>query len=812
MSTWWQDLRYALRSTRQQPSVAILSILSMGLAIAGNLCVFGMVNAVLYRPLPFPEAERLVFVGEDPVGERASSVPGVSAANFLDWQERQTSFETLLPFRSQPMNLSSNGQVRLLSSAAVAPGFFPLLGATVAQGRLFSAEDGRPGQPRVVVSHAFWNREMGPETRLDGQTLSLGGQRVEVVGVLAPSFEFFDPTIEVWAALALVPAEASRVRRDLFALGRLRDGVSQRRAEVEMAEIGARLAREHPRVNRGLETRLVNLRHDVPEPRNRRMIWLLQAAMAFVMAIAAVNVASLLLARAEVRQREVAVRSALGAPRSRIARQLLTESLLLAAACAAVGLALGALLLEGVRIALGSALPTFFQPVLDARVVAFCLLLALVTTLLFGAAPLVRSWRWNLADSLRLGGLGHGGAGGRRWATRALVVAEIGLALVCLGTAALLLDGFEQLRQRDSLFDDADLHLLELALPEASYADDPALARVGDALAARLAGVPGVAGSAVLSGPPRASRVATAGVHALGRAPADGEPGPIATWFSVTPAFFDMADIDLLEGRGFEATDRAAAQPVVVVNRSLARRLWPEGDTPGQLTPDQHTSGRFLVFQDRERRVVGVVDDARHGLLQTDGELEALYLPWAQAPVRRPTVVVRSELDSAALLEPLRVAVGELDRDLAVSNVERQQVSVDRFFQSSRVFSVLLGGFGALALLLAALGTYGVLSYLVTTGTHEIGLRMALGADRRQISRHTVRRGLGLALLGLAFGAPGVWLATRWVRSAMLSEVRLAPGTFVAVVGLLLLVSLLASWLPARRASRLDPARALRRT
>lgn len=800
MDTLMQDVRFALRSLRKNLSITLLAGLSLALAVAGNTVVFSVVNGLLYRPLPYPEPERIVLLSEIEEGDPLDQVSATSAATWLDWRERQRSFSELAAARPTAVSLSAEGAgTERLGGVEVTPGFFPLLGASAAHGRLFTEDEAIPGNDRVaVLGRSLFEERFGGDPSVLGETLTLDGTVHTVVGVLEEGFEFLDPGFEIWLPLAIDRGELDRGERSVIGIARLAPGVEEAAAQAEMEAIAGDLAREHPESSRGFTVAVVNMRHEIPDSTNRQLFALIQGALLFVLLIACANIANLLLARARKRRREMAVRSSLGASGARLVRQLLTESLVLAGAGGGVGLALGWMGTRAVAAVMAPALPRAWMPVVDLNVVLFTLAVTVAAGLLFGLVPALQGRRLDLVGSLKDGARGAD-AGGRRWVSNGLVVAEIALSLVLLGGAAVMIQSFVELQRSDPGFETADLATFQLSLPESRYATPEARWEATRSLTERLEALPGVDSAVATSAMVRNPFLPELPYREGTRAPEDGRTLPRTQVLYTTPGLVETLGLRLLAGRDLGAEDRAGSEPVALVNRELASRVWGSGEA----------IGRRLTVGGGARRVVGVVADARHTLFAGEARRPTVYLPMAQDPTAGLAFALRSSRPPEELAGGVREAVTALDPEVAPTALESLESYLAQFFVGTRIFTSILGGFGLLALLLAVFGTYGVLAYTVSLRTHEIGVRMAMGARRSQIVGMITRHGLLLAGLGILLGLPGVVLVTRAVGSAVSTFVGIDPRVVVAVGGVLALVTVAASLLPARRAATVSPVRAL---
>jgi len=804
-----QDIRYAFRALRRAPAITALVVGSLGLAIAGNTTVFSLLNALLLRPMPYHEPDRIAWIVENKNPELAGTINGVSPANFLDWRERQESFSQIAALSMDFVTLSTGTgsdaageRGEPVMAATATPELFGVLGVQPAIGRAFLPEEGAPGATSriVVLDHKAWERRFAGDPSVLGKTVTVNGQESTIVGVLPESFQFLDPRVELWRPLALDPATAPRDERTLLVVGRLAPGVATPAAASAMAALGERLAAEYPEANKGYSVETLNMQDQSLSSQDRLLLVLLQGALVFVLLIACANVANLFLVRTQGRVTELAVRSSLGAGRVRIARQLTTEALVAAAAGGLLGLGLGWLATQGVASALSARLPSFWLPTVDARVVLFTAGIAAVAGLLVGSLPAIQVSRMNVQETLKEGGRGGSLGGRRRLASRILVVAEIALSLVLLGGGAVLVRGFLQIQIVDPGFATAPLATLRVDLPEAENASEGERTAALAEVVRRLDSVPGVEAVAASSIRPRTPFVGSEDYSIDGMTTPEGEPAPTVATASVGPGFFATLGVPVAAGRDFTSGDGPESAPVAIVNRKFAEKLWPGTDP----------IGRTLTVRGKARRVVGVVPTLRHAVFIEAVDQPILYLALAQQAPTSAAITLRAAGDPASLAQPVRDTLTAYDRGLSVSPVQALDTFTDQFFVGMKVVTSILGAFGTLALLLAALGTYGVLAYSVAQRTHEIGVRMALGARAPEVWGMVTRQGLTLAGIGIGIGVPGVIGVTKLVGSVMQGIGRVEPLAVVFMVGLLAVVTLLASWMPARRAAAVDPATALR--
>ncbi len=795
------DIRFALRSLKKGFLVTLLCIISLAFAILGNVTVFSIINGLFLRPVPFFEPTRLVMVGEKYPGD-TSVVQTAAEANFLDWQEQSQAFSSLAAFARRSLNLGSGTESEAISSAAVTPSFFAVLGRQALHGRTFDAEDGRQAQQRVVVlNNDFWQERYGGDPSIVGKDLRIDDELYSVIGVLPADFEFMAPNVRLWVPMILNRENAKRSEKAILVVGRLADGVSMESARGEMKALGDRLTQLYPEANQGYDLTLLNMREDIPDARNKQVFALMQGAMFFVLLIACANIANLLLARAEHRRGEIALRSVLGAGRGRIIRQLITESLVLALIGGVIGLALAAVGVRVITSAMAGALPAFFAPVIDLRVILFFLLITSLAGLTFGLMPAL-SVRPELASALKEQG-GRSGSGGRRMLGRVFVVAEIAAALILLAGAGMLTEGFLKIQTADPGFDTDNLMAASISLPQARYAEDSTTSAFYTDLLTQIEATPGVVAAGTMSNIPRSPIQPRAQFSIEGSPLTDGEQLPRSIWIVTSDGYARTLGLQVRQGRFFDRTDREDSLPVAVISASLAKRYFP----------DQDPIGRNLTILENTRRIIGVLPDIRQEVtLGSEGSDLAVYLPIQQHPSQQMVVMLRTTEGAPSVAETLGEEVRTIDPLLPQPQLLTLEAFQARFFAGAQIFTVLLGGFGTLALFLAALGTYGIIAYSVARRTNEIGLRMALGARPLQVVWLVTLQGLKMAFIGVLVGVPGIFLLGKAVTSVMDGISTISPVSLAIAVGVLGVSILLACILPALRASRVDPTNALRVT
>jgi putative ABC transport system permease protein len=804
MQTLWQDLRYGARMLWKKPGFTLIAILMLALGIGANTAIFTVVDAALLRSLPYKAPERLYHLWEA-TPQKEFAQREFSYPDYQDYQQNGV-FEEIAAYRGGGGVLRGRGEPEPVSAPSASANFFSMLGVEPVIGRLFQPGDDRQGAERVaVLTYGFWQRRFGGDAGIIGQSLTIGGASYTVVGVLPASFQFALRPADLW--LPYQPAEAQRTARFMHGtnlIGRLKSGVSVEQAQAEMSAIASRIERDHNQSHAGTGFKIVPLREQLVGD-VKPILLVLLGAVGFVLLIACANVASLLLTRSLARQKEIAVRAALGAGRWRVIRQLLTESSLLALLGGAAGLLVASWGVAALVAALPedqlNALPFLKSLRIDEGVLAFAFALSLLTGIVFGLAPALQATGADLYESLKEGGRAASG-GPRRHLRGALVVTEIALAVVLLTGAGLMMKSLLRLLRTDVGFDPRNLLTVTVALPASKYGEPNRQVNFYGRLVERLESLPGVRGAGTVDNLPLIGGNTT-------RFTVEGDPIPPpgqeveANFRVANESYFQTLGAPLIKGRFFDERHTVDAPGVAIINKSLADRLFAGRDPIGRRL--RYTSINFTT------EIIGVVGDVKiTGLDQAIKPV--LYVPFRQIASPATSLVVRTSADPATLIGVIRNECRALEPDVAIFNARTMEEMISDSPASfmRRFPALLIGVFAAVALLLASVGLYGVVSYSVGQRTHEIGLRMALGARAPDILRMVLKQGLALACAGLAIGAPAA-LALTWLLGAMLYEVSASdPATFALVSVALGVAALLACYIPARRATKVDPMVALR--
>jgi putative ABC transport system permease protein len=801
-----QDLRYGARALRRQPTFTVIAALTLALGIGANAAIFSVVNAVLLRPLPWSDTDRAVMIWSR---WTAFDKTWVAEGEVLDYRRRSHTLAEVAAWSDGQVNLTGDGEPERVSAASVTANLFSTLGVAATIGRTFNAQEDVPNGPDLVVlGHSLWTRRYAQDSSIVGRAIQINGRPFQVVGIMPPGFllptDFQNPEpTQLWTPLQIDPASTDHGSHGLYAAGRLKPGATVRQASDELHGIARAMTGEGlypPQMQ--FDTVVLSLTDEVVG-NVRRAIWLLFGAVAFLLLIACANVANLLLARAEGRQREIAVRAALGAGGARVVGQMLTESLMLAAVAAAIGLSLAFAGLRFLAWWNPADIPRVADVNLDLRVLGFTALVALVTSVLFSAVPALRALRLDLNDSLKDGSQGTSSGIERQRFRNSLVVIEMALAVVLLVGAGLMLRSLWALERVPLGIDPSNVLTMRLSLPVASYQHPEQVVSFYERLLGGIRRLPGVARAGAARSLPLGSTIGDFGLTIEGYVPPPGTNAK-GDWQIVTDGYLEAMGERLLRGRTITNADTADAQLVALINEEMVRRYWPGQDPIGR---------RIKIGGDRQRpwvTVVGIVADVRHNGI-TDVVKEKFYVPHRQwhtslgNAIRSMTLVVKTRQDPAMLAGPVRQQIRAIDANLPVANVQTMNDVVAATLSTPRFTGVLLGTFASLALVLSTIGIYGVLSYVVSRRTREIGIRVAVGARRAQVIQLVLRKGLSLAFTGVIVGVGAAAGASQLMRGLLHDVQPGDPLTFAVVALLLSAVATLASFVPAWRAARVDP-------
>jgi putative ABC transport system permease protein len=816
LGTLWQDIRFGARMLAKSRAFAIVALLTLALGIGANTAIFSIVNAILLRPLPFPNPDRLVVVWSTSA-VRDVQRGGTSGGDFLDWREQSDIFDKLTVWRYWTYTVRGTEGPEQVYGVKTSVDFFRVFGVQPMLGRDFSADEEIPGHEQVVIlSYALWQRQFGANPSLVGQPITIDDQPYTVIGILPPGFSPLGTSREydVWMPVPFSHASTNHSDHTFIVLGRLKPGIPLARADAAMKTLfdnRRKISDADPKDS----VRVVSLHDDLTLGLGPQLKILL-SAVGCVLLIACVNVANLLLARAATREKEIALRTALGARRWRLVRQLLTESVMLAVAGGMLGLLIafaGVRLIRAVIPPPGAAgeIPHASWIGLDFRVLGFTLLISVVTGVLFGLIPAIQVSQSGLNETLKESGRGVAGGRSGRAIRAGLVVSEIAISLMLLVGAGLLLRSFVKLMSEDLGIRPANLLTMQVFVPEARYPTGTRVANFYHDVISRLAVIPGVQSASAANFIPLSNWRDFVDIDIQGRPDPPAGQEFTAQYVVCDPTFFRTMGMQLKSGRELSSGDGPDSLGVVVINEALAHQYWPNEDPIGKQVRVHFVASK-APWRPEPREawltIVGIVGDIHEWELG-DKRPGEMYVPYLQNPSRLMRLIVRSK-DSAAMAGPMRSAVLSVDPDQAVGEVRSVEDFLDAAISHRRIAMALLGVFAALATFLAAVGIYGVMSYGVAQRVHEIGIRMALGAQPRDVLRLIVREGLRLTLIGALIGGAASILAARWIASDLYGVRAWDPLTLGGVVILLVCVALLASYIPARRATRIDPMRALR--
>ena len=803
-----RDLRYGLRVLLKNPGFTLIAVATLALGIGANSAMFSVVNTVLLQPFSFRNPEQLVVVWERSLKQNLPRIV-VSPPNFADWRNQNQVFQDVAAYRLQDFNVVTSGEPEQVKGLRVSATMFSLLGVQPVLGRDFQPDEDQPDKPAtVIISHEFWTSRFNASPAVIGQSIALGSENATIIGVMPRDFDFPPPIafrgearavkVHLWTQLRYALEMNQRGAHNLFVVARLKDGVTTARAEADLRNISERLGTEHPETNSGWDAYPVPLYEQVIGD-VRTALWILPIAVGFVLLIACANVANLLLVRATRRQRELAIRASLGAGRFALIRQMLAENILLSLMGGAVGLVLAIWMLKLTAVLAPQNIYRLNAVGIDTRVVIFTLFVSFVTSLFFGSLPALQVSRINLVTALK----GRSASvSGRNANGSVLVITEVALALVLLTGAGLLVNSFIRLQNVPTGVQADQLVAMSINLPRATYRDAQARLMFIDRLMPRLAALPGLKSVAVGSNLPLDVGLQGTEFKVTGE-PVNSTNSPHTHVSIVSPGYFQTLGISILQGRDFSASDTRDAPGVVIINSDLARKYFGAQNPIGRRVEMGFRDGVPL-------EVIGVTSDVRQTGLQAD-PYPGMFLPYSQYQASVPLVfVIRSTNDSGAVAAAVRQELRQVDSQLPIYDVKTMDQVLYTATACPRFLTFLLAVFAGVAVLLAAVGIYGIMTYTVAQGTREIGIRAALGAQRRDLLRMVLNKGLKLTLIGIVLGVAGAFGLTRLMSSVLFGVSATDPLTFAGVTALLAIVALVASYLPARRATKIDPLLALR--
>ena len=807
METIIQDIRYGFRLMVRRPTFTIIAVATLALGIGANTAIFSVVNAVLMRTLPYQEPERLVALWETSAqpGQEVNDRNEVAMGNFLDWRAQVDAFDEIAALTYSNVNLTGVAEPERIQGAVVTTNLFSTLGVQPAIGHAFVAEDEKPDSQRtVIVSHGLWQHRFGSDPEFIGKTLTLNGNPVVVVGIMPPAFDLEFPItrqVDMWMPMRIAASNSDRQSHYLYVLGRLKRGVTLEQAQAGMNVLASQLQQQYPKTNSGRGANIVSL-HQQLVGKVQPYLRLLFAAVGFVLLIACANVASLMLARVTARHKEVAIRMAIGASRWRVVRQLLIESILLSSVSGLAGLLIAYWGTDLLVAMAPTEVPRLGEVGLRTPVFVWTLAVSMINGLVFGLAPALGASKPDLNESLKEGGR-TAAATGRSRMRNLLVVSELALALVLLIGAGLMIRSFARLQNVSPGFDPKNLLTMNISLPRQKYGENATISSFFNRLLEAVGSVPGVEAVGGIDPLPLGGSDGTTGFvvegapsRAVGDRPEVGER-------TITSQYFDAMRIPVLKGRAFSESDREDAPRVVIINEALAQRFWP----------DEEAIGKRLGFRAKEpqiwHEVVGIVGNVKHRSLDADPKPE-LYFPYSQYPGTFMTLVARTASDPVNAIPAIRNQVLALDADQPVFDIKTMNERLSKSIAVSRFIMLMLVTFAGLSTLLAAVGIYGLMAYTVAQRTHEIGVRMALGAEASDVVKLVLRQGLKLVVAGVGLGVAGALALTRLMQSMLFNLSPTDPLTFTVISAILAGVALVACFVPARRATKVDPMIALR--
>jgi putative ABC transport system permease protein len=809
MSLWLKELRHSVRTLRQSPGFTAVAILTLAIGIGANTAIFSFVDAMLLKPLPYPDADRIVRVMEKPPRGARN---GISTLNFLDWQRDNTVFDFMSAQTGDAVTLTGGSEPIQLRGALVSAGYFKVFGAEPELGRTFRPGEDELGKHHVaVISHAVWASQFGSDPSIATRTVLLNNEPHTIVGVLPARSAFDRAPVQIWRPLAFRPSNMTRDFHWMISFARLKDGVTLAQARANMDAIGKRIENDFPASNKGWGVVVEPYAETLINPQARTIILLLLSSTGFLLLIGCANLANLALARGVSREREVVVRASLGAGRWDLIRQFLTENVLLSICGGLFGLAIG----YGLMKAMGLMLPPFTLPrevnaSIDARVLLFALIVSIATGMLFGMAPALQATKPDLAAAMKEEGRGSSGGAGRRRLRDSLIVAEIALAFMLLVVSGLMMRSFLGLLNIDAGFDSNNLLTMRLPATIEQFPEPEQMNRYLREVRTAVEAVPGVRETAYSCAAPMQGTCYGMPMQVASKPRVDVANRDGGFYKVVSPSYFSALGIKPIKGRLLADTDTSNSPPVLVMNERLANRYFPKEDPIGQrILIQKIVPGKTELGDDIAWEVVGVIGDEKIGGPE-DVQSAGVYVSNEQTPVYGMVLNIRASVNPLTLQQPITAAIRSVNKDQAISDIRSVDQIRDQSMGGRRLVSVLLGTFATVALVLAGLGIYGVISYNVAQRTREMGIRAALGATERSLLRLILDRGVRLTLVGLAIGTGGAIALTRLMATLLFGVGARDPLTMVSVGVILAGVAIIASYVPARRATRVDPVVALR--
>ncbi len=810
MNDFLQDLRYGYRTLVKSPGFTLVAVLTLAIGIGANTAIFSFVDGVLLKPPPYPNASRIVVVLEKPPGGGRN---GISTLNYLDWQKQNTVFEYMAAQNGGTVTLTGINEPVQLRGSNVSPHFFDILGEKAVMGRTFAPDEDQPGKNKVaVLSNALWVSQFGADPKIIGRSILLDGEPHTVIGILPGGGALDRSFSQVWRPLTFEPQNMTRNFHWFGSRALLKPGVTIEQARAQMDAIGARIAHDYPDSNKGWGVSIDRFTDMLVGDQLRQSLYLLLAAVGMVLLIGCANLANLTLVRSTTREREVAIRASLGAGRWRLFRQFLTENVLLSVCGGGLGVAVGYLTMAGLKVALPPhALPAEADVTMDGRVLLFAMSLSILTGLLFGLVPATQVARLNLAGVMKEGGRGSSAGGARQTFRGALVVTEVALAFVLLTGAGLLIRTFFMLQQLDTGFDSTNVITAQMPIPDKRYPDPVQLNEYLRQVVANVEAVPGVRDVALTSALPLEGWGYGMPFQIAGRPFVDRANRKACFFKMITPGYFRALGMHLRKGRALSEHDGKGAPPATVINETMVKKYFANEDPIGKrILVQQIVPGKTQLGPEVPWEVVGVVADEKVGNLDDKEPSPGLYVTNEQSPVYFQALVVRAAMEPSRLQQAIRKTIHAVNKDQTLAEVKTLEQIKSESMASDRLRSILLSVFAGIAVLLSAIGIYGVISYSVVQRTQELGVRAALGASTSNILGLVLRGGMWMTGIGLVIGLVGALGLTRLLETLLFGVPARDPVTITAVAALLGLVALLACYIPAWRAAKVDPMIALR--